>query len=50
MYMRKVLNKIIFYLTHQRCELCRSWEEELYVYEHYMEAGTLACEKCCNNK
>lgn len=48
--MIKFLKKLWFYITHTKCEVCRKWVDELYIYDYGIEASILGCKECCKNR
>lgn len=47
--MKKIIEFIEKWFTHNRCDTCGFTKDEVYLVEIYSEAGLIQCEKCYNN-
>jgi hypothetical protein len=45
-----VLGTVKKALTQNRCDNCGFTKDEVYVTEHFIEAGFIECMKCYNNR
>ena len=45
-----VLGTVKKALRHNRCDSCGFTKDEVYVTEHFTEAGFIECMKCYNNR
>jgi len=47
--MKKILQHLKKMFTHNYCDTCGYTQDNVYVVEHYTEAGLIQCEKCIND-